>query len=103
MQTDGGDVGVPMAGVSRRGFLALGAYLEGEAVAGQRRVLLPFATIEATILRRALPAAARSPGRHRGWWYAEASAYHAWYGWRSVSWRVETVDLAAEAVTFTRG
>ena len=91
-----------MSGASRRGFSALGAYLQAQGEAGHTHVTLAFAVIETTILRRSLPAVARLSGRHRSWWYAEASAYHVWYGWRSGGWTVEAVDLAAGTVTFAR-
>jgi hypothetical protein len=65
-------------------------------------VTLTFASIETTLLQRSLPVRARSTGQHQRWWNAEASEYHVWYGWRSVAWTVEAVDLAAETVTFAR-
>jgi len=91
-----------MSGASRRGFSALGAYLRAQEEAGQTQVTLTFASIETTLLQRSLPVRARSASRHQSWWYAEASEYHVWYGWRSVGWCVEAVDLAAETVTFAR-
>ncbi len=91
-----------MSGASRRGFSALGAYLRAQGEAGHIHVTLAFATLETTILRRSLPATARVAGRHHAWWYAESGAYHVWYGWRSVGWCMEAVDLAAETVTFAR-
>ena len=91
-----------MSGASKRGFDALGAYLQAQGAAGHTRVTLAFVAIETTILRRPLPATARVARRHHAWWYAESGAYHVWYGWRSVGWQVAAVDLAAETVSFTR-
>ncbi len=89
-------------GASRRGYVALGAYLRAQETAGQTQVTLTFARIETMLLQRAMPVRARSAGRHRSWWYAEAGEYHVWYGWPSVGWTVAAVDLAAETVTFAR-
>ncbi len=90
-----------MSGASRRGYVALGAYLRAQGEAGQTQVTRTFASIETTLLQRALPGIARSAGRHRSWWYAEAGEYHVWYGWRSVGWQLAVVDLTVETVTFT--
>lgn len=83
-------------------YATLGAYLVERGVAGDTRVTLTFAALEATILGRALPVTARSPGKYRPWWLAAGSQAQAWDGWLSVGWRVAAIDLAAERVTFAR-
>src|SRR4051794_20845226 len=83
-------------------YAALGAYLEARAAAGEARVALTLDEIEATILEWPLPRSARSPHHHKGWWRGSAEI-HAWEGWLRAGWRVETVDLAHEIVTFARG
>ena len=79
----------------------LADHLAASGVTGERRVTLTFAAIEA-LLGRPLPATARESRRHRQWWHGNVNSPHAWYGWQRVGWRVEAVDLAAEAVTFDR-
>ena len=80
-------------------YAPLAEHLAARGAAGEWRVTLTFAAIEA-LLGRPLPATARATRRHVPWWRGDAGAPHAWYGWQRVGWRVETVDLAAEAVTF---
>jgi len=81
-------------------YAPLAASLAAQAAAGARRVTLSFATLEATILRRPLPASART---QRWWWYNGGRTAQAWYGWLRVGWRVAAIDLAAATVTFERG
>ena len=81
-------------------YAPLGAYLAARGAAGDGRVTLPLATVEATIPGRALPASARSPRIHRHWWGGEGRHSHAWDGWLRVGWRVAAIDLAAGTVTF---
>jgi len=69
--------------------------------AGEWRVTLPFAAIEA-LTGRPLPATARQPRGHRGWWRGHARSPHAWYDWLRRSWRLAAVDRATETVTFAR-
>jgi hypothetical protein len=88
-------------GVTR--YAALGAYLEERAATGERRVVLPFATIEGAILRWPLPASARDPHHRQGWWRGGGHYAHAWEGWLRAGWQVEAVDYAGETVTFVRG
>lgn len=81
----------------------LGDHLAACGAAGARHVTLAFATLEATILGRVLPATARHARWHRRWWRGgRRSAPHAWYGWQRVGWEVATVDPFAEVVTFVR-
>ena len=82
-------------------YAPLADHLAAHAAAGAACVTLPFAAIEA-LLGRPLPATARAARRHVPWWRGDAGAPHAWYGWQRVGWRVETVDRAAETVTFAR-
>lgn len=85
-----------------RQYGALGSHLAAQHAAGLMHRTLSFGAIEA-ILGRPLPATARHPLRHRQWWRSDNAAYpHGWYGWQRVGWTVAAVDLAAEAVTFTR-
>ncbi len=69
-------------------------------VAGQRRVELPFAQLEAAILERPLPPRAHT---RRHWWRNDGTEQHAWYGWLRAGWFVGAVSLATETVTFARG
>ncbi len=78
----------------------LGDYLAGQAAAGQRQVVLPFAQLEVAILGRPLPPPARG---HRDWWRNTGHSPHAWYGWLRAGWFVGTVSLATETVTCTPG
>lgn len=91
-----------MAGRRMTRYAALGAYLEARAAAGEERIALSLGEIEGTILRWPLPWSARSPRHHQGWWCGSAEI-HAWEGWLRAGWRVQTVDLASEIVTFARG
>ncbi len=84
-----------------RVYAPLAEQLAARAAAGERRVTLTFAQVEA-LIGRPLPAPSRAARRHRPWWHGLGNAPHAWYGWQRVGWRVETVDLAAETVTFAR-
>jgi len=59
---------------------------------------MPMTFAEVEDLVGPLPAAARS---HRAWW-ANGSLVEA-QAWRDVGWHVESVDQAAELVTFARG
>ncbi len=61
-------------------YAPLGEYLASRGAAGERRVTLTLAAIEARI-GRPLPATARAAGRHRRWWHGGAHRPHAWYGW----------------------
>jgi len=81
-------------------YAPLAAYLAAQAAVGVRCVTVSFATVEATLLQRPLPASARA----RAWWWRASGRYpQAWYGWLRVGWRVAAVDLAAETATFARG
>ena len=82
-------------------YASLGLHLAARAAAGETRVTLALGDLEATILRRPLPADARSPRHHRGWWHGWEA--HARAGWLDAGWHVEVVDLAAGTVTFARG
>ena len=84
-----------------RVYAPLADHLAARGAAGEWRVTLTFAAIEA-LLGRPLPATARESRRHRQWWQGNVNSPHAWYGWQRVGWRVETVDRAAETVTFAR-
>ena len=84
-------------------YSQLGDHLAACDVAGARHVTLAFATLEATILGRVLPATARHAHWYRRWWLGgRRSAPHAWYGWQRVGWEVAAVDPLAEVVTFIR-
>jgi len=82
-------------------YAPLAEHLAARAAAGEWRVTLLFAAIEA-LTGRPLPATARQPRGHRRWWRGQANTPHAWYGWHRVGWRAEAVDLATETVTFAR-
>lgn len=82
-------------------YAPLAEHLAARATAGERRVTLTFAAIEARI-GRPLPATARAARRYRAWWGGLTNAPHAWYGWQRGGWTVEAVDRAAETVTFAR-
>jgi len=84
-----------------RVYAPLAEQLAARRAAGEWRVTLTFAAIEA-LIGRPLPATARAARRHRPWWRGQGNAPHAWYGWQRVGWWVETVDLATETVTFAR-
>ena len=84
-----------------RVYAPLAEHLAARGAAGERRVTLTLAAIEA-LIGRPLPATARAARRHRSWWRGQGNAPHAWYGWQRVGWTVETVDLATETVTFAR-
>ena len=76
--------------------------LPDEVLTPNTRATPTFAALEATILGRALPPTARAPHKHRHCWlgrgrHAQAQARD---GWLSIGWGIETIDLAAETVTF---
>ena len=76
-------------------YQALSVKLNDAARRGNEAVELSFGEIEAMVGN--LPASARV---HRPWW---ANGGHSQsLAWRSVGWRVETVDLGLEKVRFTR-
>ena len=77
-----------------RKYQPLAAYL---AVHPGDRLKLTFCEIE-QLVRGDLP-----PGSLTRLWWSNAfpSAAQSW-GWRSVGWRVETVDLRRQMVTFVR-
>ncbi len=83
-------------------FSPLGDYLAHQAAAGQYRVVLSFAQVEA-LLGRPLPPVVRRARTPRGWWRNDGREAHAWYGWLRAGWFVGAVSLATETVTFTRG
>ncbi len=82
-------------------YAPLAEHLAAREAVGERRVTLGFAAVEA-LLGRPLPATARAGRGYRPWWRGQGDAPHAWYGWLRGGWRVATVDLAAETVTFAR-
>jgi hypothetical protein len=86
----------------RTPYARLGDHLAARGAAGEARVVLTFAAIEA-IIDRALPPYARTPGGVHGWWGRSGRFYYAWEGWLRHGWRVAAVDLAAETATFARG
>lgn len=91
----------PIPPLERR-YGPLGTHLAAHHAAGLARCTLSFGVIEA-VLGRPLPRTARHPRWHRQWWRAAGANYpHGWYGWQRGGWTVETVDLAAETVTFAR-
>ena len=59
-------------------YSPIGDYLAAQATAGQRRVELPFAQIEVTIIGSPLPSAAR---RSPNWWHDLGKSPQTWYGW----------------------
>ncbi len=92
---------IPQALTGR--YSQLGDHLAACGDAGACHITLAFATLEATILGRVLPATARHAQWHRRWWQGgRRSAPHAWYGWQRVGWEVAAVDPLAEVVTFVR-
>jgi len=64
---------------------------------GERRLTMPFADIDRLVGQ--LPASARS---RPGWWTDDAEARVQVRAWRGAGWRVESLDLANETVTFAR-
>ena len=84
-----------------RVYTPLAEHLAARGAAGEWRVTLTFARVEA-LIGRPLPASARAANHYRAWGHGRTGAPHAWYGWQRVGWTVEAVDLAAEAVTFDR-
>ena len=84
-----------------RTYAPLADHLAARGAAGERRVTLTFARVEA-LIGRPLPASARAARHYRAWWGGQTNAPHAWYGWLRVGWQVEAVELAAETVTFAR-
>ena len=85
-----------------RTYAPVGDHLATRAAAGEGRVTLTFARVEA-LIGRPLPASARAANYYRAWWHGRTGAPHAWYGWQRGGWTVEAVDRVAETVTFTRG
>ena len=84
-----------------RVYAPLAEHLVARGAAGEWCVTLTFARVEA-LIGRPLPASARESRRHRQWWQGNVNSPHAWDGWQRVDWRVETVERAAEMVTFAR-
>ena len=84
-----------------RVYAPLADHLAARGAAGEWRVTLTFAAIEA-LIGRPLPATARALRGHRSWWGGQANLPHAWYGWQRGGWTIETVERAAETVTFAR-
>ena len=84
-----------------RVYAPLADQLAARRAAGEWRVTLTFARVEA-LLGRPLPATACAGRHYRAWWGGLTNAPHAWYGWQRDGWTVEAVDLAAGTVTFAR-
>lgn len=78
-------------------YTLLAAYLQGQ-VKVQERIELSFAQVE-DIIRGRLPAMAR---QHRSWWSNDAHSHVQSRQWLDVGWRVATVSIAEERVTFAR-
>lgn len=64
----------------------------------QERVTLSFAEIE-RIIGASLPAAA---GEHRAWWANDEKAHVQSGQWLKVNWRVASINMTMERVTFAR-
>lgn len=78
-------------------YAPLGRYLAAQP---SSEVRLTFAEIE-RILGDTLP---RSAHHHRAWWANERNGPHPHARiWMGAGWRVASVNLTAEKVTFARG
>jgi hypothetical protein len=78
-------------------YAPLGRHLAAQP---SREMLLAFSEIE-QLLGDSLPASAHN---HRAWWGNERSRPHPQaHAWTGVGWRVDSVNLAAQQVTFVRG
>jgi hypothetical protein len=65
-----------------------------------REIRLAFSEIE-RLLGDSLPASAHN---HRAWWANERSGPHPQaHAWMDAGWRVDSVNLATQQVTFVRG
>ncbi|WP_309895688.1 DUF4268 domain-containing protein [Archangium sp.] len=82
-------------GTSR--YAPIAAWLRSQSKALER-VELSFAEVE-EIMGGDLPAAAQ---QHRSWWSNDAHRHVQSRGWLDVSWRVASVNLGEERVTFAR-
>ena len=74
----------------------LGAYLTRQP---GPTCALTFREIEACLRRRLPPTASV----RRDWWRNRHVYSHAYHGWLAAGWRVESVDLARQVVTFRKG
>ncbi len=61
--------------------------------------MLTFCEVEA-LLGRPLPPSASA---RRDWWTNHHGHAQAYYGWRAVGWRIVSVDLERQLVTFRKG
>ena len=61
--------------------------------------MLTFREVEA-LLGRPLPPSARA---RRDWWTNHHGHAQAHYGWRAAGWRIVSVDLERQLVTFRKG
>ncbi len=61
---------------------------------------MTFAAVAATTYGRTLPSGAYGT---RAFWTNSANQSQARYGWLAVGWRVESVDLERQLVTFRQG
>jgi hypothetical protein len=77
-------------------YQALGAYLGRQS---GPTCVLTFGEIEAR-LGRALPPSAYA---RRGWWNNRDVPPHAYHGWVSAGWRIASVDMERQVVTFRKG
>jgi len=77
-------------------YRPLGAYLRQQP---GPTCTLSFREIEAH-LGRALPPAACAL---RAWWSNHHSHAQAYHGWRAAGWRIASVDVVRQVVTFRKG
>ena len=77
-------------------YQPLGAYLAGQP---GPTCALSFREVEA-LLGRPLPPVA---GTRRPWWSNHHSHPQAYHGWLAAGWRVASVDVRGQRVTFRKG
>jgi hypothetical protein len=77
-------------------YRPLGDYLTGQP---GPTCALTFREVEA-LLGRPLPPSASA---RRDWWNNRHVQSHAYHGWLATGWRVVSVDLTSQRVTFRKG